>query len=142
VSVIDGATNAVKATVPVGSEPAGVAVDEITDNIYAANFGSNTVSVIIPATANVSPSSGPPKTSVTVSGQGFTPGETIKVSYKTGLASPKSVTVCTTTALPDGSYSCSGTIPPKATAGAHTAHKMLVKGATSLIKVKTTFTLT
>ena len=91
---------------------------------------------------NVSPTSGPPGKSVTVSGRGFNPGETVKITYKTGLASPKSVTICTATAGSDTSYTCSGTIPPTATAGAHAAHKIVAKGLTSLIKVKTTFTLT
>jgi hypothetical protein len=79
---------------------------------------------------------------VTVSGRGFNPGETVNITYKTGLASPKSVTLCTTRAHSDTSYSCSATIPPTATAGASGAHKILAKGATSHIKVKTTFTLT
>ena len=38
-SVIDGATNTVTATVNVGSDPYGVAVDEATDTIYVANYG-------------------------------------------------------------------------------------------------------
>jgi hypothetical protein len=119
-----------------------VAVDETTDTIYIANGGSDTVSVIIPSTVNVSPTSGSPGTSVTISGRGFKPGETVKITYKTGLASPTSVAVCTATAGSDTSYSCSGTIPPRATAGAHNAHKIVAKGQTSHIKVKTNFTLT
>jgi len=91
---------------------------------------------------NVSPSSGTPKTPVSVSGAGFSPGETVEITYKTGLASPPLVTICTATALSDGSYSCSGTIPPKATAGADSAHKIVAQGLTSGIKATTTFTLT
>jgi len=79
---------------------------------------------------------------VTVSGRGFNPGETVKISYKTGLASPKSVTICTATAGANTSYACSGTIPSAATAGVHAAHNIVAKGLTSGIKVKTTFTLT
>ena len=141
-SVIDGATNTVTANVNVGSEPDDVAVDETTDTIYATNYGSNTVSVIIPSSVHVSLTSGPPGQSVTVSGRGFHPGETVKITYKTGLASPKSVTICTTTASSDTSYSCSGTTPPAATAGATGGHKIVANGQTSLIKVNTTFTLT
>ena len=37
VSVIDGTTNTVTATITVGSTPFGVAVDETTDTIYATN---------------------------------------------------------------------------------------------------------
>jgi YVTN family beta-propeller protein len=144
VSVIDGANNTVTATIAVGSnsDPAGLAVDQTTDTIYTANAQSNAVSVIIPATVNVSPTSGPHGTPVTISGRGFNPGETVKITYKTGLASPKSVTICSATAGSDTTYTCSGTIPPAATAGAHTAHKILAKGLTSGIKVTTTFTLT
>jgi YVTN family beta-propeller protein len=142
VSVIDGATNAVSATVTDSSDPDGVAVDETTDTIYATNPGSGTVSVIIPVSLSVLPATGPAGTSVAVTGRGFAPGETVRVTYKTGIASPKSVTICTTTALSDSSVSCLGAIPPRATAGARGAHKMVAKGLTSLIKVKITFTLT
>jgi YVTN family beta-propeller protein len=46
VSVIDGATSTVTATVPVGGWPYGVAVDPGTHTVYVANSASNTVSVI------------------------------------------------------------------------------------------------
>ena len=47
VSAIDAATNNLIATIPVGNNPAGVAVTPDGAKIYVANFGSNTVSVII-----------------------------------------------------------------------------------------------
>ena len=53
VSVINGATDAVTATVPVGSQPVAVDVDPATDTVYATNYGSNTVSVINGATNDV-----------------------------------------------------------------------------------------
>ena len=43
---IDGTTNTVVATVPVGPYPSGVAVNPTTNLIYAANQGSGDVSVI------------------------------------------------------------------------------------------------
>jgi YVTN family beta-propeller protein len=46
VSVIDGTTNTVVATVTVGTTPFGVAVNPTTNRIYVTNSGSNTVSVI------------------------------------------------------------------------------------------------
>jgi YVTN family beta-propeller protein len=52
-SVIDGATNTVTATVPVGSVPVGVGVDPSTDMIYLANSSSDSVSVIDGATNTV-----------------------------------------------------------------------------------------
>ncbi len=52
VTVIDGATNQVTATVAVGSQPQplSVAVNPVTNKIYVANFGSNNVTVIDGAT--------------------------------------------------------------------------------------------
>jgi YVTN family beta-propeller protein len=46
VSVIDTATNAVVATVPVGNNPLGIAIDPAGSPAYVVNKGSNSVSVI------------------------------------------------------------------------------------------------
>jgi YVTN family beta-propeller protein len=46
VSVINGYTNTVVQTIPVGINPDGVGVDPITNMICVANVGANTVSVI------------------------------------------------------------------------------------------------
>ena len=46
VSVIDGTTNTVVATIPVGSAPQGIAFNPDNGFLYVANQGSNTVSVI------------------------------------------------------------------------------------------------
>ncbi len=51
VSVIDTASGLVTASIPVGSEPIGVAVSPDGSHVYVTNFGSNTVSVIDMATA-------------------------------------------------------------------------------------------
>ncbi len=53
VSVIDGGTDAVLKTVPVGMLPMGVAVDPVANRVYIANSGSNTVSVLDGATNTV-----------------------------------------------------------------------------------------
>ena len=54
VSVIDGSTNTVVATVPVvASLPFGVGVNDKTNRAYVANFGSGTVSVIDGSTNTV-----------------------------------------------------------------------------------------
>ena len=53
VSVIDTATNTVTATIPVGSEPVGVAVSRDGSKAYVANANSATVSVIDTATNTV-----------------------------------------------------------------------------------------
>jgi YVTN family beta-propeller protein len=63
VSVIDGATDAVVATVPVGTMPFAVAVNAVTGQVYVANLTDDTVSVIDGAAntvaATVSVGSGP-----------------------------------------------------------------------------------
>ena len=46
VSVLDGASNTLVATVTVGTTPLGVAVNPLTNRIYVANNGSNTLSVL------------------------------------------------------------------------------------------------
>jgi YVTN family beta-propeller protein len=53
VAVIDGATNTVTTTVPVGVVPLEVAVDTATNTIYAVNDSDNTVSVIDGSTNTV-----------------------------------------------------------------------------------------
>ncbi|MGH8509815.1 MAG: calcium-binding protein [Gammaproteobacteria bacterium] len=53
VSVIDTASNTVTATVPVGTNPEGVAVTPDGGFVYVANTGSNNVSVIATATNTV-----------------------------------------------------------------------------------------
>jgi YVTN family beta-propeller protein len=53
VSVINGATNTVIATVAAGTSPLGVAVNPVTNTIYAVNNSSPSVSVINGATNTV-----------------------------------------------------------------------------------------
>ena len=52
--MINPATNTVSTTVPVGTLPGGVAVNPTGTDVYVANAGSNTVSVINPANNTVS----------------------------------------------------------------------------------------
>jgi DNA-binding beta-propeller fold protein YncE len=47
VSTIDGTNNTVTSLVTVGSGPIGVALNEATGKIYAANFFGNSVSVVV-----------------------------------------------------------------------------------------------
>src|SRR5204863_10081032 len=46
VAEISARANTVTATIPVGDQPGGAAVDPKTDTIYTANAGDDTVSVI------------------------------------------------------------------------------------------------
>ena len=52
-SVIDGSTHTVTATVPVGKLPLGVAVDPGTHTVYVTNDEDDTVSVIDGSTHTV-----------------------------------------------------------------------------------------
>jgi YVTN family beta-propeller protein len=46
VSVIDGSTHTVAATVAVGDSPDAVAMDPDTDTVYVTNYADHTVSLI------------------------------------------------------------------------------------------------
>jgi YVTN family beta-propeller protein len=46
VTVISGQTDAVEATLPTGALPAGIAVDSTTGNVYVANYGQGTLTVV------------------------------------------------------------------------------------------------
>jgi YVTN family beta-propeller protein len=46
VSVIDGSKNSVISTIRVGINPYGVVYDPANHDIYVADYGSNTISVI------------------------------------------------------------------------------------------------
>ncbi len=61
----------------------------------------------------LSPSSGPKKTPVTVSGMGFTAGQTLTVTYLSGSTRPKqaSTKMCSATAAGDGTFTCNGRVP-------------------------------
>ena len=48
VSVINGQTNTVTATISVGAAPFGIAVNPKTGTVYVTNSGDGTVSVIAP----------------------------------------------------------------------------------------------
>jgi hypothetical protein len=115
-------------------------VDPTTSDLYAVTHGRGAWTLA--PFAQVVPLSGPANTSVNISGGGFAHGETVNVTYNTGLASPASVVLCTATALVDGAWTCSGHIPAKPTAGAKGAHKIVARGQTSVRKAKTTFTRT
>jgi YVTN family beta-propeller protein len=76
VSVIDTGTNTLIATVPVGSEPAGVAITPNGAFAYVTNYGGSTVSVIATATntvtATVTVGSQPLGVAVTPTARSFT----------------------------------------------------------------------
>ena len=53
VSVVDGATSTVTATIGVGLQPTGMGIDPATGSVYIANHGDDSVSVIDEASSTV-----------------------------------------------------------------------------------------
>ncbi len=91
----------------------------------------------------ISPSSGPPKTHVTVSGEGFTPGSTVKIIYKTGVSTEPKFKICKATVESDGTFSCTGQIRGTRVAGATGSHTVTAKVPHShSVVASTTYTLT
>jgi YVTN family beta-propeller protein len=72
-------------TVPVGTSPDGIAVNQATDTAYVANGGNNTVSVINGATCNAAVTSGcghtPPTISVGTGPDGITVNQATDTAY-------------------------------------------------------------
>jgi len=125
------------------SQPLGIAAGP-DGALWFTNRYNSIGRITTPAKISVTPNSGAPGTAVDVSGNGFDPGDSITVKYKTGLSAPNPTTevICTATAASDGSFTCSGDIPSGATAGASGSHKIVVKGEPSGAKTTTTFTIT
>ncbi len=112
--------------------------------LWFCNFKGDSIGRItaVPEVA-VSPSSGEPGTSVTVSGEGYQPGEQVNVIYKRGITGPTAgIPLCTATTATDGRFSCSGDIPSGVKAGAAGDHKIKATGTTSLAEATTMFMLT
>jgi len=111
--------------------------------LWFTNYETNAIETITtPPYSEISPASGAPGTTVTLTGGGFSPGETVNFEYKTGLSSPSKVLLCSDSADTDGSVSCTATIPADPDSGAPGVHKVQANGMTSLTKVTTKFTLT
>jgi streptogramin lyase len=89
----------------------------------------------------VSPGSGVPGMAVTVNGGGYQQGEQVNVTYKTGLSSPSSASICSTTASFERHLQLCRRHPPTF-AGANGAHRITASGMTSRATAKTIFTLT
>ncbi|HEV2519298.1 MAG TPA: PKD domain-containing protein [Thermoplasmata archaeon] len=84
--------------------------------VSATDHSSNTASATftVVSTIQLSPTSGPVGTSVTVSGHGFAGGSLTAVTWSPGAAS-----LCSATTSAAGDFSCSFTVPA-AVAGSHT----------------------
>ena len=93
-------------------------------------------------TAVSNPATGQRGSVIRVTGTHFRGGESVEVRYKTGLASPASIAICTVSADSRGAFSCRGSIPFGSQAGATGPHELSAKGQTTFARAKTTFTLT
>jgi hypothetical protein len=94
-----------------------------------------------PGYVRVQPDRGSAGSALTVSGGEFLAGESVKVTYVTGLASPARVTLCKAVVAGTGTFSCAAHVPTADT-GAPGSHDVTVVGATSGLRAKTPFVLT
>jgi hypothetical protein len=108
--------------------------DEFSNQDFAASKAYSCIQQ--EETMAVSPTSGPKKTSVAVSGSGFASGETIKANFY--ASSIKKVLLCTATATGTGSFTCSGKIPK----GSSGLHYVAALGSASLRQAYALFNLT
>jgi hypothetical protein len=88
----------------------------------------------------VTPSSGPAGTSIQLAGAGYRAGETINVTYATGMKRPSSIALCASQARSDGTWSCTAAIPTKSQ-GAAGAHTITATGKKSKKTATTSFNL-
>ncbi|HXQ44795.1 MAG TPA: Ig-like domain-containing protein, partial [Acidimicrobiales bacterium] len=67
----------------------------------------------------MTPSSGRKRAHVTISGTGFTPGQSVTITYFSGRkkGTKASTVVCTTSVASDGTFACNGRIPRRHRAG-------------------------
>ena len=89
---------------------------------------SDTFTIVVNPTLAITPASGPQGTSISVQGAGYTPGELVKTSYKTGLTAPPKAAVCSATATSSGTFTCNGSIPTAPTSGPTGSHKSWPRG--------------
>jgi hypothetical protein len=127
---------------PRGDRPWGITAGP-DGALWFTNWIGNSIGrITVVPSVSLSPSSGSPGTPVDLSGGGYTPGEQVNVTYKTGLSSPSSVSLCMAAAESDGTFSCVGDIPSGVNAGAEGSHKIKAKGTSSHAVGTTTFMLT
>jgi hypothetical protein len=135
VSVIDGTTNTVTATIDMGDNPmVGVAVDPVTHNPYVGNYGSDTVSAI---SSNTTLIVGTDNTGVAIAeGQtatntgSFSDAEGDSVTFKYVVVYASSTGLVTSGGWinsPAGAYKADPTLTGKATFGFVSKYR---KGAT------------
>jgi hypothetical protein len=92
---------------------------------------ADTFTYTAPAAVAIRPHKGIPGTIVNVNGARFIAGETVTVSYLTGLTSPKptEVKICAATVKVGGAFVCKGRIPGIRKAGAKGPHQIDATGS-------------
>ncbi len=138
-----------------GSLPAGLTLSSdgviggtpITAGSYSATVtaangigpaATENINITVDPVLTVSPQSGLPGASVDVNGAGFEPGETVDVAYD----APAPTDLCSASAVPsDGTFTCTGDIPPAPGAGKKGIHAISATGMTSRINATANFTL-
>jgi hypothetical protein len=80
-----------------------------------------------PAQLITNPKSGKRKAAITASGDHFTPGDVVTVTYLSGLRARKraSTVLCSTTVASDGTFSCGGSIPRMSRSGKKGQHTIV-----------------
>jgi hypothetical protein len=140
-------------TGPIGTDPAATCpptpsqVEAGGGQCYISMVGTSSgaeyhMSIYFAATMSVSPTSGTPGTTLTLSGSGFMPGETVANTYFTSRTVQDKIPICTAVAAADGTWTCSGPIPTGKTAGSTGSHKIVGSGSVSGDKATGTITLT
>ena len=91
----------------------------------------------------VTPNAGPTGTHIAISGIRFGASETVNVFYKTNLASPTQVLLCTATTSSVGALSCpsSTTVIPTTNSGWAGAHALVATGSSSGLHASVRFVL-
>jgi hypothetical protein len=79
----------------------------------------------------VTPSSGKRRAAIVANGSGFTPGDSVTVTYLSGLKAKKRATtvLCQTVAASNGTFSCHGTIPRPRRSGKKGTHTIEAAGS-------------
>jgi uncharacterized protein YjdB len=156
----DGATGNVTDSVTWSSSDTSIATVSATGLVTGgANTGTVTITATDPSTGvtgttiltvtgpaiTVTPTGGSHSSAVTVTGQGFVPGTTVKIKYVTGIAGMvhPNVKICVVVIGEYGLFTCNTQIPNKNDAGTPGPHTVFAKTPHTHGKLATTtYTLT
>jgi hypothetical protein len=123
---------------PPGSDSCTVVV--MGYNLVNGDNPYQTATISFSTGMTLTPNTGPRGSSVKIEGIYFAPGDTVNVKYKTGLASPKAIALCSGVASGYSYFSCTGTVPTGSQADALGAHSIVAKANSRT--AKKTYTVT